>query len=72
MRVCVLVCAHICARVIREIKLPFQAISLKPYVRIESIIFIKWDNVFVLKCAGDVASCGTSYSRIKRRPSIFT
>ena len=29
-----------------------------------------WDYVFVLTCAGDVASRGASHSRIKLEPSI--
>ena len=30
------------------------------------------DYLFVFKCVGDVASCGASDSRIKRRLAIFT
>ena len=74
---CVCVCVQGCMSVIREIKNHFQdnAISLNhAYVKctLNFLIYIMWDYLSVLICAGDVASSGASDSRIKLKPSIIT
>ena len=42
------------------------------YTRQLSLIFVMWDYFYVFMCAGDVALCEASDSRVQRRSSIFT